>query len=484
MSLAKWALLCRGRSRGAIITLPTHNTQLDKCKALCICSISIFNVRNLLASNINVSPRVSGYSDANADGGKPRLLWFAARVHFMAGAILCRRHKRIREGSKDITVVVDDTVVVDNSGCGRHSAARQWRRIGLAGSEGDTRHWFRLRPTETTKEVPIAAWSTTAGLIFRGHLLWLVSKFLLENIFYLYLLAPVQVCPLPEWVFEGFSLDTWSLDHLVEEKRQLPWMAPGTSVAGTGGAPGFHRGCGEAWHWCNSRDRAREPVTQQWGVKVGAACSGGSINTARQVTWIVCVPVYQSYPPCVIISSQQCLPSIIHHLLLCVCLIHAIFVLDLSLIPCCVMVAQNFFPTTSHNVTDSDYVPKALYPNSAICRWDGVTFWVSVNTHGLDSEDFDIKFYLLVSPVWDLPLLEFQQMWTSKRKSKKLESHQLSKIVPLADCSVLRQCHMCVETLVYLLQQSPINQTAVAHCQSMKIIGSVACAALGEGLLR
>ena len=74
VSLAKWALLCRGRSRGAIITLPTHNTQLDKCKALCICSISIFNVRNLLASNINVSPRVSGYSDANAGGGKPRLL--------------------------------------------------------------------------------------------------------------------------------------------------------------------------------------------------------------------------------------------------------------------------------------------------------------------------------------------------------------------------------------------------------------------------
>ena len=63
---------------------------------------------------------------------------------------------------------------------------------------------------------------------------------------HLYLLAPVQVCPLPEWVFEGFSLDTRSLDHLVEEKRQLPWMAPGTSVAGTGGAPGFHRGCGEA----------------------------------------------------------------------------------------------------------------------------------------------------------------------------------------------------------------------------------------------
>ena len=330
--------------------------------------------------------------------------------------------------------------------------------------------------------------TTTAGLTFRGHLLWLVSKFLLENIFYLYLLAPVQVCPLPEWVFEGFSLDTWSLDHLVEEKRQLPWMAPGTSVAGTGGAPGFHRGCGEAWHWCNSRDRAREPVTQQWGVKVGAACSGGSVNTARQVTWIVCVPVYQSYPPCVIISSQQCLPSI-HHLLLCVCpIIHAIFVLDLSLIPWCVMVAQNVFPTTSHNVTDSDYVPKALYPNSAICRWDGVTFWVSVNTHGLDSEDFDIKFYLLVFPSGTCHCKNFSRcediQWTYNRKSKKLESHQLSKIVPLADCSVLRQCHMCVETLVYLLQQSPINQTAVAHCQSMKIIGSVACAALGEGLLR
>ena len=43
----------------------------------------------------------------------------------------------------------------------------------------------------------------------------------------------------------------------------------------------------------------------------------------------------------------------------------------------------------------------------------------------------------------------------------------LSKIVPLADYSVLRQCHMCVETLVYLLP--PIKQTAVAHRQSIRI---------------
>ena len=237
-------------------------------------------------------------------------------------------------------------------------------------------------------------------------------------------------------------------------------MAPGTSVAGTGGAPGFHRGCGEAWHWCNSRDRAREPVTQQWGVKVGAACSGGSVNTARQVTWIVCVPVYQSYPPCVIISSQQCLPSI-HHLLLCVCpIIHAIFVLDLSLIPCCVMVAQNFFPTTSHNVTDSDYVPKALYPNSAICRWDGVTFWVSVNTHGLDSEDFDIKFYLLVSPVWDMPLLEFQQMW---RYPMNLQSQEQKTGIS----SVIQNCSIswlqCLEAVSHVCWNLGLFVTAVSN---------------------
>ena len=40
---------------------------------------------------------------------------------------------------------------------------------------------------------------------------------------------------------------------------------------------------------------------------------------------------------------------------------------------------------------------------------------------------------------------------------------------------------MCVETLVYLLP--PIKQTAVAHRQSIWIIGSVAAATPGEGLL-
>ena len=65
-----------------------------------------------------------------------------------------------------------------------------------------------------------------------------------------------------------------------------------------------------------------------------------------------------------------------------------------------------------------------------------------------------------------------------------LQSHLLSKMVPLADYSVLRQCHMSVGTLVYVLQP-PIKQTAVAHRQSIRIIGSVAAAGAtaAEGLL-
>ena len=101
--------------------------------------------------------------------------------------------------------------------------------------------------------------------------------------------------------------------------------------------------------------------------------------------------------------------------------------------------------------------PKA--PLSKLCHLtlrQGSHSESAFSTHRLNS-DFMI--------LWYGSFLSWTIVWTLT--DVNLESRMLSKIVPLADYSVLRQCHMCVETLVYLLP--PIKQTAVAHRQSIRI---------------
>ena len=156
------------------------------------------------------------------------------------------------------------------------------------------------------------------------------------------------------------------------EKRQLVRLAPGTSAAGTGGAPGFHQDCGEAWHWCNSRDRGSGPVTQQWGVKVGAAAACSTCGSGKiAMHWL---PRLSQFLRQHLSSTRFALNSFP-------------IIVVLSLICCCIMVDQNFYPKHVAQCHVSWLCPKA--PLSKLCHLtlrQGSHSESAFSTHGLNSE--------------------------------------------------------------------------------------------------
>ena len=110
---------------------------------------------------------------------------------------------------------------------------------------------------------------------------------------------------------------------------------------------------------------------------------------------------------------------------------------------CCTMVDQNVYPNVLCSVTYPDYVPKPSIPTLPSDAETGVTFWLSISTHQLNSQ---FKFLIQSSPLCG-HCLNFNRcgqhiQWTFNCKNKNLESHLFSEMVPLADYSVLRQCHM------------------------------------------
>ena len=100
------------------------------------------------------------------------------------------------------------------------------------------------------------------------------------------------------------------------------------------------------------------------------------------------------------------------------------------------MAAQNFYPNMSRNVTYPDYVPKPPYPSPAIWRWH------SKSTSGINCKVYATIFWDFAAIVWPTTIAN-ESSKTLKCKKPKFKD-MLSKIIPLVDCSVLRQCHMCV----------------------------------------